>query len=90
MSDEGAKPSPSSTAASGRARARSRAWVWVGAAVVVAGAVAVAAWAQLAHRGPQLYGFKVVAAYPHDPMAYTQGLVIDHGRLYEGTGRYGM
>jgi glutaminyl-peptide cyclotransferase len=59
------------------------------AAVVALAAVGVAAWAQLAHRGPALYGFKVIAAYPHDPGAYTQGLVIDRGRLYEGTGRYG-
>jgi glutaminyl-peptide cyclotransferase len=59
------------------------------AAVVSLAAVGVAAWAQLAHRGPALYGFKVIAAYPHDPGAYTQGLVIDRGRLYEGTGQYG-
>ena len=31
----------------------------------------------------------MIAAYPHDPDAYTQGLVIAGGRLYEGTGRYG-
>ena len=32
---------------------------------------------------------KVVATYPHDPDAYTQGLVIDNGKMFEGTGRYG-
>ena len=69
--------------------ARSRWVVWVATGVVAAAAVGVAAWAQLAHRGPALYGFRVIAAYPHDPGAYTQGLVIDRGRLYEGTGRYG-
>ena len=68
---------------------RARAIVWLALGLVVAGAAGVAAWAQLAHRSPQLYGFKVVAAYPHDPGAYTQGLVIEHGRLYEGTGQYG-
>ena len=73
----------------GLAQRRSRAVVWVAAALVAAAAVGVAAWAQLAHRGPALYGFKVIAAYPHDPGAYTQGLVIEGGRLYEGTGRYG-
>ena len=67
---------------------RSRGGAWV-AAVVAAVAVGVAAWAQLAHRGPVRYGFKVVAAYPHDPSAFTQGLVIEGGRLYEGTGQYG-
>jgi len=73
----------------GSPASRSRAVVWVAAAVVALVVVGVAAWAQLAHRGPALYGFKVVAAYPHDPGAYTQGLVIEGGRLYEGTGRYG-
>ena len=74
---------------SAQAPARSRWVVWVAAGVVAAAAVGVAAWAQLAHRGPALYGFRVIAAYPHDPKAYTQGLVIERGRLYEGTGRYG-
>ena len=31
----------------------------------------------------------VVASYPHDPTAYTQGLTIYEGELYEGTGQYG-
>jgi glutamine cyclotransferase len=30
-----------------------------------------------------------VAAYPHDPAAFTQGLAIEAGKLYEGTGLYG-
>lgn len=29
------------------------------------------------------------AIYPHDPMAFTEGLVFDHGKLYESTGEYG-
>jgi glutamine cyclotransferase len=32
---------------------------------------------------------EVVASYPHDPMAFTQGLVFDKGQLFEGTGRHG-
>jgi glutamine cyclotransferase len=32
---------------------------------------------------------EVVASYPHDPAAFTQGLAIDNGRLYESTGQYG-
>jgi glutamine cyclotransferase len=31
----------------------------------------------------------VLARYPHDPRAYTQGLVVESGILYEGTGWYG-
>ena len=90
MSDATRNPgTPKSAQAAPPAPRRSRALVWIVVAVVALAAAGVAAWAQLAHRGPQVYGFKVVAAYPHDPMAYTQGLVIDRGRLYEGTGRYG-
>lgn len=32
---------------------------------------------------------RVVAMYPHDPGAFTQGLVFEAGELYEGTGLYG-
>lgn len=63
---------------------------WVAAGVTAVAALAVAGWAQLgARRTPQIAGFKVVAAYPHDPNAFTQGLAIEAGRLYEGTGQYG-
>jgi glutamine cyclotransferase len=34
-------------------------------------------------------GYKVVARYPHDPEAFTQGLVFHDGQLYESTGQYG-
>ncbi|MCA9133282.1 MAG: glutaminyl-peptide cyclotransferase [Planctomycetales bacterium] len=33
---------------------------------------------------------KVIAAYPHDPEAFTQGLVVEGETLYEGTGHYGQ
>ena len=36
------------------------------------------------------YTYKVIASYPHDSEAFTQGLAIDDGLLYEGTGRYGF
>ena len=63
---------------------------WFAAGAVAAVAIGIAAWAQLgAHRAPTVSGFKVVAAYPHDPAAFTQGLAIEGGRLYEGTGLYG-
>jgi len=35
------------------------------------------------------YGYEVVHAYPHDPAAFTQGLVYADGFLYEGTGMHG-
>lgn len=34
------------------------------------------------------YGYEVVASYPHDPSAFTQGLVIADGVLTESTGRH--
>lgn len=36
-----------------------------------------------------VHGFRVVAVYPHDPGAFTQGLAYRDGVLYEGTGLYG-
>jgi glutaminyl-peptide cyclotransferase len=38
---------------------------------------------------PIQYRVEVVAEYPHDPEAFTQGLVFSNGTLYEGTGLYG-
>jgi glutamine cyclotransferase len=34
-------------------------------------------------------GYRIVNAYPHDPGAFTQGLVYRDGYLYEGTGLHG-
>ena len=64
---------------------------WLVACAVAAVAVGAAAWAQLHGRSaPAVVGFKVVAVYPHDPNAFTQGLAIAGGQLYEGTGLYGQ
>ena len=38
---------------------------------------------------PPTYTFRIVNTYPHDPTAFTQGLVYEDGALYEGTGRWG-
>ena len=40
-------------------------------------------------RGAPLDGYGIVDVYPHDPGAFTQGLLIHDGRLYEGTGQFG-
>jgi glutaminyl-peptide cyclotransferase len=64
---------------------------WLAACALAAIAVGAAAWAQLHGRSaPAVAGFKVVAVYPHDPNAFTQGLAIAGGQLYEGTGLYGQ
>jgi glutaminyl-peptide cyclotransferase len=36
-----------------------------------------------------LYTYHVIRTYPHDPTAYTEGLVLVDGVLYEGTGLVG-
>ncbi len=38
---------------------------------------------------PPVYGYEVVRSYPHDPNAFTQGLLFHNGFLYESTGEYG-
>ena len=38
---------------------------------------------------PPVYTYAVVNSYPHDPEAFTQGLVYYEGGFYEGTGRWG-
>jgi glutamine cyclotransferase len=63
---------------------------WVAAAIAVVVVAGVAAFAQLGtRRDNAAAGFSIVAVFPHDPGAFTQGLAIDAGRLYEGTGQYG-
>ena len=37
-----------------------------------------------------IFGYEVVNAYPHDPSAFTQGLVYEDGVIYEGTGLNGQ
>ncbi len=39
---------------------------------------------------PTTDGYEIVKIYPHDCQAYTQGLEIRDGALYEGTGRHGF
>src|SRR5262245_24953325 len=38
---------------------------------------------------PRNYGYRIVKSYPHDPSAYTQGLIYIDGALYESTGIQG-
>jgi glutaminyl-peptide cyclotransferase len=48
-------------------------------------------WAQTyqVHPIAPVRSYKIVNVYPHDPKAYTQGLVWHEGFLYESTGLYG-
>jgi len=38
---------------------------------------------------PRVQSYRIVATYPHDREAFTQGLVFDRGDLFESTGLYG-
>lgn len=55
-------------------------------------AVAAAAAAVSTQRitNAPVFGYQVVRAFPHDPQAFTQGLVFLDGVLYEGTGLNGQ
>jgi glutamine cyclotransferase len=59
----------------------------------MAALVFIVAGAACAQRGagrlPEHTIAKAIAAYPHDIGAFTQGLAIQDGRLYESTGQYG-
>lgn len=48
-------------------------------------------WDSLQRKGHSAptYGYRVVRSYPHDPAAYTQGLIFLDGVLYESTGLNG-
>lgn len=43
----------------------------------------------LADKPPEIYTYKILNTYPHDPKAYTQGLEFSGGVLYESTGKKG-
>src|SRR6188474_2141801 len=38
---------------------------------------------------PTIHGYEIVREYPHDPEAFTQGLIYRDGFLYESTGLNG-
>jgi glutaminyl-peptide cyclotransferase len=59
------------------------------AIVIVAGLVAGASAAQPAAGRAPTWRHEVVRSFPHDPRAFTQGLVFRDGYLYESTGRKG-
>jgi glutamine cyclotransferase len=55
------------------------------------GAVPVsAALPTVGQRGAPTRGYRVIASYPHDVRAFTQGLVYRDGFFYESTGQYGQ
>lgn len=81
-----ASPSSSSTSApSNRHRIR----LFSAFLLALAAGLGMAAMAMTAPKRAPVYGFKVIKSYPHDPKAFSQGLVAEGDTLYEGTGREG-
>jgi glutaminyl-peptide cyclotransferase len=66
--------------------------LWLAVTVLISAAASVAP-GQSVHPNQSTptpeYTFKVVHVFPHDPNAFTQGLVYLNGFLYEGTGQNG-
>ena len=54
-----------------------------------AGSPPAPAAAVIASAGPARYTYRIVATYPHDRRAFTQGLFVLDGELYESTGQVG-
>ena len=70
---------------------QSRILAWTIAAIVlISSVVGISAFAQNKRAGKgEVWVAQVVAKYPHDADAFTQGLIVSHGLLYEGTGKQG-
>ena len=65
-----------------------RAWVGLGCAGCAV-LLSLVAFAFPKERPPVLKQIKLVAAYDHDAAAFSQGLVVNNGEMFEGTGQYG-
>ena len=57
--------------------------------VLIALVSLLAACAPQGHAATPVYGYQVVRTYPHDPNAFTEGLFLRDGFLYESTGLEG-
>jgi glutamine cyclotransferase len=56
--------------------------------IVVSAVLLILLTADPVNSEPVNYSYRIVNVYPHDETAFTQGLLIDSGVLYEGTGLY--
>jgi glutaminyl-peptide cyclotransferase len=87
------EPAGSSMAPSASLAARpwARRWTsrWGFGLLLLLTCVAGGVWLLAQPRAPQTFGYQVVNTFPHDPGAFTQGLVFHEGVLLESTGKYG-
>ncbi|MFK7768528.1 MAG: glutaminyl-peptide cyclotransferase [Mariniblastus sp.] len=83
------EPKPSPTATQPMDGKRPMRWGLIALFLVIAvGGTYLAQWLRPKKMAPR-YGYEVVATIKHDEKAFTQGLVIQDGVIYESTGRYG-
>jgi glutamine cyclotransferase len=68
-------------------------WILAAISTVLIVSLSLAAYVLLTNNAsnnePRSYTYTVVNAYPHDPGAFTEGLVFENGFLYESTGLSG-
>ena len=57
--------------------------------LIAAALMLVLKTAKTGNSEPTEYSYKIINVYPHDENAFTEGLLIDDGFLYESTGLYG-
>ena len=57
--------------------------------IVIGSVILVLLNNKTAHIIPVNYTYEVINEYPHDPNAFTQGLIIEDSDLFEGTGLWG-
>jgi glutamine cyclotransferase len=70
------------------APSRRRGRLLLGLGVVLLAGAGLWAWkGRAAQASSWVSTYEVVKAYPHDPLAYCQGLLFSDGHLYESTGR---
>ena len=67
-------------------------WIWLSVAllaITAAGLTVAGPFSPFRKRGPEVSTVEVVQSFPHDPGAFTQGLIWSRDVLLEGTGKYG-
>ena len=64
-----------------------RVFLWVLFIGSIVGSMAVMAYFRLPPSSAPELTFQRIKELPHDSLAFTQGLLIDNGKIYEGTGR---
>lgn len=68
---------------------KNRLYIYIPALLAILAVILVMYVVDASSAQSEFYGYRIVNTYPHDPNAFTQGLVYEDGYLYEGTGLEG-